>query len=138
MSEERTGDKKMRSAPKQESDLGGWITYLFKHSDLHRMGHGQRVEDSNLGLGWLYYALGRILRPRRAVVIGSYRGFVPLILGKSLQDNLEPGEVIFIDPSMVDDFWKDAETIRQYFRSFGLENVRHFRMTTQEFAKTSV
>ena len=30
-----------------------WISRLFEHSELTRMGHGQRVEDLNLGLGWL-------------------------------------------------------------------------------------
>jgi|SRR6185369_2288922 len=113
-----------------------WIANLFKHPGLLRMGHAQRADDMNLGLGWLYYALGRIVRPQRAVVIGSFRGFVPLVLGKALHDNLEPGEVIFIDPSRVDNFWKDAERVRGYFGSFGLDNVRHFCATTQEFVKT--
>lgn len=113
-----------------------WISKLFEQSDLLRMGHGQRAEDLNLGLGWLYYALGRVLRPRHAVVIGSHRGFVPLVLGKALQDNLEPGDVTFIDPSMVDSFWDDPGTVRRYFSGHGLENIRHFRMTTQEFVRT--
>ena len=69
------------------------------------MGHSQSPEDRNLGLGWLYYALGRTLRPKVAVVIGSWRGFVPLVIGKALQDNQIPGELIFIDPSLADDFW---------------------------------
>ncbi|HEY8266495.1 MAG TPA: class I SAM-dependent methyltransferase [Steroidobacteraceae bacterium] len=110
-----------------------WIARLFEHPDLLRMGHRQRGEDRNLGLGWLYYALGRILRPRLAVVIGSWRGFVPLVMAKALQDNLEQGELIFIDPSLADDFWKDADRVQAYFREFGVRNVRHFRMTTQEF-----
>ena len=53
-----------------------WITRLFEHPDLLRMGHHQRAEDQNLGMGWLYYAFGRMIRPRLAVVIGSWRGFV--------------------------------------------------------------
>ena len=110
-----------------------WIARLLEHPDLLRMGHSQSAADENLGLGWLYYAFGRILRSRRAVVIGSWRGFAPLVIGKALQDNLEPGEVIFIDPSFVDDFWTDVERVREYFQSFGVKNIRHFRMTTQEF-----
>ena len=113
-----------------------WIARLFEHPDLLRMGHRQRAEDLNLGLGWLYYALGRILRPRIAVVIGSWRGFVPLVIGKALQDNLERGELIFIDPSLADDFWTNADAVRTYFQSFGARNIRHFRMTTQEFVAT--
>ncbi len=120
----------------READLTRWIAHLFEHPGLLRMGHNQRAEDLNLGLGWLYYGLVRLIHPRRAVVIGSYRGFVPLVLGKAVQDNLEPGEVTLIDPSMVDDFWKDPEAVRGYFRSFGLENVRHFQMTTQQFVET--
>ena len=66
-----------------------WIARLFEHPDLLRMGHHQRAEDQNLGMGWLYYAFGRMIRPRLAVVIGSWRGFVPLMIAKALQDNLE-------------------------------------------------
>src|SRR5262245_880449 len=96
-----------------------WIARLFEHPDLLRMGHAQRAADLNLGLGWLYYSLARMVRPRTAVAIGSYRGFVPLVLGKALADNLEPGEVVFIDPSFVDDFWKDAENVAAHFARFG-------------------
>ena len=114
-----------------------WIAHLFEHPDLLRMGHHQRAEDQNLGMGWLYYAFGRMIRPRLAVVIGSWRGFVPLMIAKALQDNLEQGEVVFIDPSLADDFWKDAGRVTEYFLSLGVANIRHFRMTTQEFVKTN-
>jgi hypothetical protein len=63
------------------------------------MGHLQRVEDANLGLGWIYYGLARVIRPKTAVVIGLYRGFVPLVLGKALADNLDGSRVTFLDPS---------------------------------------
>lgn len=122
--------------PPGEANLTEWIDRLFKHPGLLRMGHNQRAEDLNLGLGWLYYGLARLVHPHSAIVIGSYRGFVPLLLGRAIQDNLEPGEVTFIDPSMVDDFWNDPETVRAYFRGFGLENIRHFLMTTQQFVET--
>jgi Methyltransferase domain len=116
--------------------MESWISKLFEQPDLLRMGHSQTAEDSNLGLGWLYYALGRIVRPRHAVVIGSLRGFVPFVIGKALQDNLEGGEVTFIDPGMVDSFWNDADEVRRYFESQGVANIRHFRMTSQEFVTT--
>lgn len=113
-----------------------WIAHLFENRDLTRMGHGQRVEDVNLGLGWLYYALARIVRPTTAVVIGSYRGFAPLVLGRALADNTEPGTVYFIDPSYVDDFWKDPPAVQAHFAGHGVRNIRHFLMTTQQFVKT--
>ena len=117
--------------------LDVWIARLYDHPGLLSMGHNQRAPDLNLGLGWLYYALGRFVHPRRAVVIGSYRGFVPILLGKAFRDNGEPGRVTFVDPSMVDDFWKDPEATRAHFGSFGLDNVRHFPMTTQAFVETA-
>ncbi len=113
-----------------------WTARLFDNRDLLQMGHGQRADDLNLGLGWIYYGLARAIRPRTVVAIGSFRGFVPLVLGKALADNLEGGEVIFIDPSFVDDFWKDAEAVNAHFAAHGVSNIRHFLMTTQEFAKS--
>jgi len=124
------------SVESEEGISARWIARLFEHPDLLRMGHRQRGEDRNLGLGWLYYALGRLLRPRLAVVIGSWRGFVPLVIAKALQDNLERGELIFIDPSLADGFWKDADRVKAYFEGFGVGNIRHYRMTTQEFVSS--
>lgn len=116
--------------------LGPWIERLFEEPALLSMGHNQRSEDASLGLGWVYYALCRLVRPRHAVVIGSYRGFVPLVLGRAFQDNREEGRVTFVDPSMVDGFWTDPLSVRAHFERFGVSNVRHFRMTTQEFVGT--
>jgi predicted O-methyltransferase YrrM len=113
-----------------------WIAQLFEQSDLLRMGHSQRAEDLNLGLGWLYYAMGRVVRPSEMVVIGSYRGFVPLMFAKALQDNLEPGVVTFIDPSLADPFWTNADEVVRYFATYGIHNVRHFPLTTQQFVET--
>lgn len=116
--------------------MESFIRELFSDREMLRMGHDQRAGDLNLGLGWLYYAMARIIRPERAVVIGSYRGFTPLVIAKALRDNLEPGEVCFIDPSLADGFWMDAETVAQYFERHGAGNVHHHRHTTQEFIAT--
>lgn len=114
-----------------------WIAELFRDPNLTRMGHAQRVEDLNLGLGWLYYGLARVLRPAVAVVIGSYRGFVPMMIGKALADNGAGGQVHFIDPSYVDDFWKDAAAVDAHFARYGLSNIRHYLMTTQQFVESA-
>jgi predicted O-methyltransferase YrrM len=119
-----------------EESMKDWIQTLFESPDLLRMGHHQRAEDANLGLGWLYYALGRILRPAKVVVIGSFRGFAPLIFSKALADNSEGGQVWFIDPSLVDDFWKDPPAVQNFFGGFGASNIEHFLMTTQQFVTT--
>jgi predicted O-methyltransferase YrrM len=115
------------------TSLSDWVANLLQHRDLLRMGHAQRSDDENLGLGWLYYALGRILRPSNVVVIGSYRGFVPLVIARALADNSEGGQLHFIDPSMVDDFWKDESDVRDYCHSLGVANITHHLTTTQEF-----
>lgn len=109
-----------------------WIEALFAEPSLLRMGHLQRADDRNLGLGWLYYALGRALRPADALVIGSWRGFVPLVVAKALADNVEGGTVWFVEPSLVDDFWADAANVARHFARFDVANVHHLRMTTQE------
>jgi predicted O-methyltransferase YrrM len=115
--------------------LTEWIAQLFEHRELLRMGHGQRRDDLNLGLGWLYYALARVARPASAVVIGSYRGFVPLVLARALADNGEGGRVHFIDPSLVDDFWKDGQSVQTHFAGLGVTNIDHYLMTTQQFVE---
>jgi hypothetical protein len=116
--------------------MEAFIRQLFSDPQLLRMGHDQREGDLNLGLGWLYYSLGRMLRPRLAVVIGSYRGFVPAVMAKGLLDNVEGGELLFIDPSLADDFWTDPAAVTQRFAELGTPNVRHARHTTQSFVTT--
>lgn len=120
----------------QAPTLDGFVARLLSGTDMLRMGHAQRLSDHNLGLGWLYYALGRILRPARAVVIGSYRGFAPSVIARALLDNDEGGEVHFIDPSLADDFWADPDTVTAHFADLGTPNVRHHRYTTQAFVET--
>lgn len=118
------------------NDLQSWIGQLFENPELLGMGHDQSKEDGNLGLGWLYYGLARILRPQTAVVIGSWRGFVPMTIARGIADNGAGGRVIFIDPSLVDDHWKVPEAVSQYFLGYGIENITHHCVTTQEFVDT--
>ena len=114
-----------------------WIEKLFANPDMLTMGHGQRKEDLNLGLGWLYYGLVRAMRPRQAVCIGSWRGFVPITIGQAMKDNNEGGQVLFIDPSLVDEQWADADRTRARFAGYGLDNIRPARMTAQTFVDST-
>lgn len=114
-----------------------WIERLFSNPDMLAMGHGQSAADLNLGLGWVYYALARAMRPRQVVVIGSWRGFVPLVFGRALEDNGGPGRVDFIDPSLVDDFWAEPARVRAHLDAHGGQRVRHHRMTTQQFVASA-
>ena len=116
--------------------MNDWIARLFESQDMLKMGHCQRFEDANLGMGWLYYGLVRLIRPKNVVVIGSYRGFTPLIFGKALLDNVEGGTVSFVDPSFVDVFWKNANAVQDHFHHFGVTNIEHHLMTTQQFVES--
>jgi predicted O-methyltransferase YrrM len=117
--------------------LDAWIARLYREPELLRMGHNQRPEDLNLGLGWIYYGLARLYRPKLAVVIGSWRGFVPMVIARGCQDNLEGGQVLFIDPSLVDGHWRDPAAVQDWFGSFGLDNIRHRLTTTQDYVGTA-
>lgn len=120
------------------STLEHWIEKLFQDPKLLDMGHAQSSADLNLGMGWLYYGLVRTHRVKRALVIGSYRGFVPMVLARAMQDNQVPGEVIFIDPSLVDPFWCDPERVKAHFAFYGIDTIRHYLKTTQDFVQSPV
>jgi predicted O-methyltransferase YrrM len=129
-------DPRLVTDSSRDAGLTAWIARLYAYPGMLRMGHNQCAEDLNLGLGWIYYGLARLARPARAVVIGSWRGFVPMVIARACQDNRDPGAVTFIDPSLVDEFWKDPAATDAHFRSFGLGNVRHHLATTQQFVAT--
>ena len=116
--------------------LRDWIARLLADKDLRGQGHAQRVGDQNLGLGWIYYALARLIRPRNVVVIGSLRGFAPLVFGRALAENSEAATVWFIDPSLVDDFWTDPARVAAHFAHYRIMNIRHVSKRTQEFVTT--
>lgn len=114
------------------TSLNTWIDQVLSDDNLSGMGHAQNREFGSLGLGWLYYGMARIVKPTTAVVIGSFRGFVPLVLGRALADE-GAGKVIFIDPSLVDNFWREPANVQAHFSKFGLTNIEHHCLTTQEF-----
>jgi predicted O-methyltransferase YrrM len=109
---------------------------LLDNPELLGMGHHERVADANLGLGHLYYALARVVRPGQVVVIGSWRGFVPLVLAQGVAANLEPADITFIDPSLVDGFWRDPVAVEAHFARYTPQKIRHHLLTTQQFVDT--
>ena len=92
---------------------------------------GWHVNPNDLMQNWAEQILSYT-----AVVIGSWRGFVPLVLARALADNSEGGEVIFIDPSLVDDFWSDPVRVSGWFAQFGADNITHHLHTTQSFVRS--
>jgi hypothetical protein len=97
------------------------------------------IKSKNLGLGWIYYAVTRLYKPKMTVVIGSGKGFLPIIIAKGIKDNNNGGICHFIDPSYDDDFWKNPAKNKQWFNVFGeREILKHHLFTTEEFTKTGL
>ncbi|MDD3083868.1 MAG: class I SAM-dependent methyltransferase [Candidatus ainarchaeum sp.] len=134
-----------------------WLEKFFQNKDLHPNRTGQSaifagppnfggrynydeledIKTKNLGLGWIYYSLARLYKPKLSVAIGSGRGFCPILLAKGIKDNENKGILEFIDPSLDDDFWKNLEKNKEYFSNFEINDViNHTLLTTQEFVKT--
>ena len=91
------------------------------------------AEQADLGLGFVYYALARILKPEHVVVVGSYRGFSVICTALGLTDNGK-GRLDFIDAALVDDFWTKPARVRRHFQLFGVDSrVTLHRMTTREW-----
>jgi predicted O-methyltransferase YrrM len=91
----------------------------------------------DLGLGWLYYSLARLLRPNRVVVVGSFRGFSVVCLALGLEDNGR-GHLDFVDASKVDRFWLNRSAVRRHFEVFGVaDRITVHRMTTDRFLRKS-
>jgi predicted O-methyltransferase YrrM len=109
------------------------------------LGHHEDPTTLNLGFGFLYYALVRMLRPRHVVVVGSGYGFSVVCLALGLNDN-DGGALSFVDPSYSllrhgplhtvggASQWDDPESVRAHFGRFGVaDRVTHFKMTSAEF-----
>jgi hypothetical protein len=109
------------------------------------LGHHEDAAHLNLGFGFLYYGLVRMLRPQHVVVIGSGFGFSVACLALGLRDNAA-GSLSFVDPSYSlfkqgplntvggVSHWDDPEQVREHFRRFGIERlVTHFKLTSEDF-----
>lgn len=109
------------------------------------LGHNEKLENGNLGFGFLYYGLVRALRPRHVLVIGSGFGFSVVCLALGLKDN-GLGRLTFVDPSydVLRDgpfktvggrgMWGDPHAVRKHFSLFGVDEcLFHYRLTNREF-----
>ncbi len=96
------------------------------------MGQHTDPATGNLGYGYIYYGLVRLVRPATVVCVGSYRGFAPVCLALALAHNRQ-GLCTFIDPGRVDEHWHDRGNLEALDREFGLKGrLRHLRETSQQ------
>jgi predicted O-methyltransferase YrrM len=118
------------------------------------------TEEMNLGFGQLYYGFTRAIRPRRALVIGSKKGFSVICVALGMRDNegygishlecyktslasKEKPILDFVDPSYSVDrgdanhmhgigFWDEEKTVRDWWARFDVEDhVVHYKDTSQ-------
>ena len=121
----------------------GLLRSIFRYAK--PLGHFESADDLNLGFGYLYYALGRMLRPRQVLVIGSGFGFSVVCLALALRDNAS-GALNFVDPSysLIGNGpfktvggtaqWDDPEKVKRHFARFGVEHiVRHHHQRSDEY-----
>lgn len=119
------------------------IRTIFRHAK--PLGHHEQPDNLNLGFGFLYYGLVRVLRPKHVLVIGSGYGFSVVCLALALKDNGR-GNLSFVDPSysiFVDGpfktvggtaRWADPEEVTRHFARFGVDRVvTHYRLRSDEF-----
>lgn len=108
---------------------------------------GQSENDLNIGFGFLYYSLSRILRPKTIVVLGSLKGFSPLCFSLGLKDN-QSGKLYFVDAGYSDKkqgkkiasggrgFWNNKKEYQKLLKSFGVTKIISSHIVrTSEFLK---
>jgi len=117
---------------------------LFNTDELRRIfgkylatHHQQDADTGSLGFAGIHYAFLRVLKPMRALAVGSAKGFIPAVMGKALADN-GVGALDFVDAGYKEGvdanawsgqgFWRDKPD--DWFE--GLP-VRTFVMTFEEF-----
>jgi len=119
------------------------IHAIFQHA--RPLGHHEDPDELNLGFGFLYYGLVRMLRPKHVVVIGSGFGFSVVCLALGLKDNAK-GQLTFVDPSysvLTDgpfktvggtSQWDDPQQVKRHFARFGVEHlITHYRLRSDDF-----
>lgn len=122
------------------------LTRIF--TDIAPAYQAESSADLNLGFGFLYYALGRILRPRLSIVLGSQKGFSAICIAIGMRDNANGGKMILVDAGYDDQidgprlghggvaFWKDLDGVKRHLDAFGVADMFEVKvMRTSEFAE---
>jgi len=119
------------------------IKHLMEYFGADEYGHQAKIEEADLGYGWIHYSFVRVTKPKNVLCIGSRHGFIAAVLAQACKDN-GIGYVDFVDPGYGSEdrnhwtgegYWKTKEG-RECFKNFGLEKwINLHIMTTSEFAK---
>lgn len=106
--------------------------------------------SASLGFGLIHYSFVRALRVNLSLIIGSKQGFVPVCQAIAMKDAASGGRIMFVDPGFSDardgfmrgmggtGFWKNKETVRTLFETFGVADIiTHRPITSQEYFAAS-
>lgn len=105
------------------------------HAD--EFGHRASITNSDLGYGWLHYAMVRANKPKNILCIGSRHGYIPAVLAQACKDN-GTGDVVFVDAGYDTGdinnwtgvgYWKTEEG-KKCFQEFGLKKYINLQLTT--------
>ncbi|MFH1970847.1 MAG: class I SAM-dependent methyltransferase [Patescibacteria group bacterium] len=108
------------------------------------IGQGSKYRTPHIGLGLIHYSLIRLLKPKKILCIGSYRGFIPAICALACKDN-KFGSIDFVDAGfsyngklkiLGDGYWKKKQN-RNVFNTFlkSTKLIKVYVMTTNEYAR---
>ena len=135
--------KLLKTDPIEFSLNSDLLRDVFRHA--RPLGHNENAGNLNLGFGFLYYGLARMLRPEQVLVIGSGFGFSVVCLALGLKDN-GLGRLSFVDPSYSvfkhgpmatvggTAQWDDPDRVKAHFARFGVEHlVSHHKLTSAQF-----
>jgi len=100
------------------------------------------LSNLNLGFGYLYYSLSRILKPQTIIVLGSGRGFSPVCFALAVKDNHNDGKVYFVDAGYSnekdgkdkgmggDGFWHHKNKVKKIWSDFDVSGIIETHITT--------
>lgn len=97
--------------------------------------HSHDCQTDDLGYGYLYYALARILKPKNVLVVGSGDGFVPICFALGLQANRH-GYIHIVEPGYHSKkSWEDIFKVAGRFGAVGIDAqiIRFYKMTNKAF-----
>ncbi len=116
---------------------------VFNGYDPHTQVGCQRESFQDPGFGWLYFGLCRILSAKKALVIGSGRGYSVACMALAMRETPE-AEVLLIDPGytqwQVDNsvsdgavgLWQHGEALSHFKQHLNLDNVRLMPLRSDE------
>jgi predicted O-methyltransferase YrrM len=117
--------------------------YIIENYDGYE-GQNADLKNGRLGFGLLHYSLIQNLKPKNILVVGSLKGYIPVIAAMACRDN-QFGQVDFVDAAYDDEekgknwqgigLWKKINP-KEYFSKVGVQDyIKTHVMTTAEFAK---